>query len=199
MTKSEIRKDIKTRIASISGAELKAESQTICQKIISSQDFVSCTALLAYMPLSDEVDITPVISSALNQKKLVFLPRITPQTSQMEFYRFDKTTHTAPGSFGITEPEANNSQSFTTWLSQFADKQTQNEKVLVLVPGRAFTKDGRRLGRGKGFYDIYFSQINKDFSNSPEIKKSGVCFACQILADIPTTPDDVIMDSIFGE
>jgi 5-formyltetrahydrofolate cyclo-ligase len=39
----------------------------------------------------------------------------------------------------------------------------KQEHILVLVPGRAFTKDGKRLGRGKGFYDNYFSNIPQIF------------------------------------
>ena len=32
---------------------------------------------------------------------------------------------------------------------------------LLLVPGLAFTEDGRRLGRGKGFYDKYLERSEK--------------------------------------
>ena len=42
---------------------------------------------------------------------------------------------------------------------QLKEEFPSQEHILVLVPGRAFTKDGRRLGRGKGFYDIYLSKI----------------------------------------
>ena len=81
--------------------------------------------------------------------------------------------------------------------SNFVDikEQADSQKhILILVPGRAFTKDGRRLGRGKGFYDTYLSKIPSIF----DIKKSGVCFSQQLLPDIPTTPDDIMMDSIYS-
>ena len=41
--------------------------------------------------------------------------------------------------------------------------------------------------------DTYLSKIPSIF----DIKKSGVCFSQQLLPDIPTTPDDIMMDSIF--
>ena len=196
MTKQEIRKQIKEKLSSIPEELLIAESKKICSQIIKSEVYNSCTTLLAYMPLPDEVAVTPVISDALNQNKDVFIPRITPATNQMEFYRYDTRTKTAPGSFGITEPARDEAQSFATFLSN--SKATH--KILVLVPGRAFTLSGKRLGRGKGFYDIYFSQLADTLSlTSPsDIKKSGVCFACQILEDLPTTPDDILMDNIFS-
>lgn len=199
MTKAEIRKEIKARIAALPASELKAQSAALCKKIISSDDYSSCNVLLAYMPLPDEADITPLISHALEHNKEVYLPRITPGTNQMEFYRYEAPDQTAPGSFGITEPLADETRNFLRLAdctaAAPAARSPDSKKILMLVPGRAFTKDGRRLGRGKGFYDIYFSRL----AACPfyaDIKKSGVCLACQLVADLPVTPDDVVMDSV---
>lgn len=200
MSKQTIRNQIKNILSSIPCEQLKSESNIFSRNIIQSKLYKTCTTLLAYMPLQDEVDISPVISDALNNNKEVFLPRIIPGTNQMEFYRYTACTHTGPGSYGITEPEADEANNFLRFLENSAQNEscTQNPKqILMLVPGRAFTKDGRRLGRGKGFYDIYFSRLNA-LGFSKDIKKSGVCFACQLVADIPTTPDDIIMDSVFS-
>ena len=90
------------------------------------------------------------------------------------------------------EPAADEKRNLFTYLCNTREKQ----KILMLVPGRAFTKDGRRLGRGKGFYDIYFSRL-AEYSFYKDIKKSGVCLACQLLADLPVTPDDILMDDVF--
>ncbi len=201
MTKAEIRKEIKARIAALPASELKAQSAALCKKIISSDDYTCCGVLLAYMPLSDEADITPLISHALEQNKEVYLPRITSGTNQMEFYRYEAADQTAPGSFGISEPLADEARNFLRLADSAAAApapgSSDSKKILMLVPGRAFTKDGRRLGRGKGFYDIYFSRL----AGCPfyaDIKKSGVCLACQLVADLPVTPDDVVMDSVVS-
>ena len=212
MTKPEIRKHIKELLTSPSvKTTLSSQSRKICEIILKSKRYTSCTTLLAYMPLPDEVDITPVIEDALKCGKKVFLPRIIPETSHMEFYRYDDTVSVHEGSFGIREPEVNEEQSFSRVIAQMSineyapaphsstlvDLKTElpsQEHILVLFPGRAFTKDGRRLGRGKGFYDLYFSKIPLIF----DIKKSGVCFSQQLLPDLPTTPDDIIMDNIFS-
>ncbi len=206
MSKQTIRNQIKNILSSIPCEQLKSESNIISRNIIQSKLYKTCTTLLAYMPLQDEVDITPVISDALNNKKDVFLPRITPGTNQMEFYRYTAASHLAQGSFGITEPEPDESHNFLNYLKSCGTNSPittatittlPTKHILMLVPGRAFTKDGRRLGRGKGFYDIYFSRLTA-LNFSEGIKKSGVCFACQLLADIPTTPDDVIMDNVYS-
>ena len=163
------------------------------------------------MPLADEVDVLPVISDALKKGKKVFLPRVFPDTSKMEFYRYEEGTETAAGSFGIQEPEADEAKSFSRFLERMSineyspaahssnyvdipEPSQSAEHILILVPGRAFTKSGSRIGRGKGFYDIYLASLPQIF----DIKKSGVCFSEQLLPELPTTPDDVLMDNVFS-
>ena len=200
MTKQELRLQIKEKLASLGPAHIRAESKVISQHIINSKLYKCCTTLLAYMPLADEVDITPVIHHALSTGKKVYLPRIFSGTNDMEFYQYTEETTTEKDIYGIVEPAADKAKSFTKLIEKMSIQQyspaaqasEHPEHVLILVPGRAFTKDGKRLGRGKGFYDVYLSKIPGIFN----IKKSGVCFACQILADLPTTPDDILMDTV---
>lgn len=47
---------------------------------------------------------------------------------------------------------------------------------LVLVPGLGFTKEGERLGRGKGYYDRYLSSFSG--------VSIGICFEEQIRNDV---------------
>ena len=211
MTKDELRKQIKTRINEMGKETIQAESEKLCKKIIEAKVYQSCTTLLAYMPLSDEVNVLPLIEDALSKGKKVYLPRIFPGTNDMEFYRYTKESQTEKGQFGIKEPAPDKANSFTKLIEKMSiqqyspaahssvyvdiDEQDPSfEHILILVPGRAFTKDGRRLGRGKGFYDNYLSKIPQIF----DIKKSGVCFENQLFDQIPTTPDDILMDIIFS-
>ncbi len=210
MTKAEIRKQIKETLNLVKTG-LPSQSRKICNTILGSSRYTSCTTLLAYMPLADEVDVLPVISDALKKGKKVFLPRVFPDTSKMEFYRYEEGTETAAGSFGIQEPEADEAKSFSRFLERMSineyspaahssnyvdipEPSQSAEHILILVPGRAFTKSGSRIGRGKGFYDIYLAGLPQIF----DIKKSGVCFSEQLLPELPTTPDDVLMDNVFS-
>lgn len=60
---------------------------------------------------------------------------------------------------------------------------------LAIIPGRAFTPQGDRMGRGKGYYDRMLSALN--------CPKWGVAFHCQMVKEIPTDPWDVRLDKIF--
>ncbi|MBY0415818.1 MAG: 5-formyltetrahydrofolate cyclo-ligase [Bdellovibrionales bacterium] len=62
---------------------------------------------------------------------------------------------------------------------------------IVIVPGLGFDEDGKRLGRGKGFYDRYLE--NKS------VIKIGVAFDMQMKKDIPKDPHDVLMDFVVTD
>ena len=68
-----------------------------------------------------------------------------------------------------------------------------SEIDLVIVPGTAFTAAGARCGRGRGYYDKYLSR--------PDVHavKVGVCFAHQLVGELPAEPHDVAMDYIITD
>lgn len=180
MTKQELRSVIKSEIKE-NGGKLAEMSREVCAQILASDIYKNCPVLLAYSALEDEVDLSPVIEDALKKGKKVFLPHIKPGASYMTFLPFYEDTELCSGSFGILEPQSEDS----------AFELSDVFQVLALVPGRAFTIDGKRLGRGKGFYDQYFAEKTQN------IHLAGVCFPFQIKEDIPTDSHDILMDFLF--
>jgi len=182
MNKAELRKQIKLTLSQYK-ENFKSDSQRICSQIINSDLYKSSSIILAYMALPDEVDLSTVITQALEDNKTVYLPHVYPNTSKMEFFQFTKKTPVITGEFGIKEPDFSGKTEFTP----------SKENTLILVPGRAFTKQGDRLGRGKGFYDIYM----ESFKHKENIKKAGICFPPQILNELPVSENDIPMNVIF--
>jgi 5-formyltetrahydrofolate cyclo-ligase len=69
------------------------------------------------------------------------------------------------------------------------------EKIeCILVPGLGFDREKNRLGYGKGYYDRFFSKLNK---NSYFPQKIGVGFSEQFTSYIPTDAHDVPLDEII--
>ena len=69
-----------------------------------------------------------------------------------------------------------------------------NEQLLpdvVLVPGLAFTKNGHRLGRGKGCYDRFLSNYQG--------VAIGLCFEEQIVKNVFNEAHDEQMNFIITE
>lgn len=135
-------------------------------------------SVLLFCPLADEPDITPLISAALAASKTVCFLRHLPEQNDYEARVVaDVSRDLQPGAFGVREPSA----TCPVW--------PLNRLDLALVPGVAFTLDGWRLGRGKGFYDRVLARV-------PSVK-CGVAFDWQIVPEMPVEPHDVRLDCIL--
>lgn len=192
MTKNELRKHIKTRLDE-NKQNFTNESAGICNKILAEKWFKEASVLLAYMPLPDEVDVLPVIKAALKLGKKVAVPRVE-ESQKMHFYYLDDEVElkaqVEAGYYGISEPKTSG--------NQFCSGD-DFDSVLVLVPGRAFTKNGARLGRGKGFYDVFLKQLQEECSSAgKKVYTIGVCFSCQVVDSVPTEPNDIFVDKIVS-
>jgi 5-formyltetrahydrofolate cyclo-ligase len=56
----------------------------------------------------------------------------------------------------------------------------------------AFTKDGHRLGRGRGYYDRLLATL------PATTLRIGVCFRCQLIDNIPSEPHDESVDLVLS-
>lgn len=188
LEKKIVRKEVKEAVKAFcldQGKKAQAE-ELICKKVLSSDTYKGASLILAYSALNDEVDISALISRAFIDDKKIALPVVQGDT--MNFYLVDSESTLKEGAFGIKEPLENEEKLIT--------RKNIGINTIVLVPGRAFTKDGKRLGRGKGFYDKWFSSMGKEVKN---LSKWGICFPCQLVENLPADEKDVPMDLvIFG-
>lgn len=64
---------------------------------------------------------------------------------------------------------------------------------LIIVPARAFTRRGERLGRGGGFYDKYMSL------SGFRAYKIGIAYSVQIFDSLPCDTHDIKVDEVVTE
>lgn len=184
ITKQELRQKIKNELSQ-NKQNFEKWSKSICKNIINSEFYQKAQIVYAYMALPDEVDLSVLIDDALCKNKTVYVPKVVPNSNKMIFFDYSKCQF-ENGSFGILEPK-------TKIIDE--EKITGNQTAIFLVPGRVFGEDGERIGRGKGFYDIYLSNFLKTQKKS--VLVAGVCFPIQIGKQLPTTEHDIKMDQIF--
>ena len=217
---SEIKKDLrknmreiqKSYLSNLTYKEKHSLAENLCEKITALPEYKAADLVLAYISDTLEADCTPVILDALEKGKKVCVPKVDftamkAGQSKMDFYFLDGSKpledQLETGTYGIREPKAGLSKLTWSVAGTPAEGVAENAaggcsegetSPFMIVPGVAFTKDGKRLGHGKGFYDIYIEEICKQ-GTKPFL--CGACLPCQVVDEIPTDEHDVQMDCVL--
>lgn len=165
--KSELRRIIRQRIATLTAEQRVHKSALIAEALLAREDIRSAHCIALFASLTDEPQTQSLIEQLSHTHRIV-LPRVTG--TEMEFAEY-RTDAMHKGVFGITEPMG-------------GEVVAPAEIDVMVVPGVAFTAEGARLGRGRGYYDRY---ISREGFRATTI---GVCFAEQLVAILPTEPHD---------
>ncbi len=169
MTKLNIRKKIAERKKSFQGLELLSEQ--IVKKLQTLELFQTAKTVGTYMPLPDEVDISPLFQTL---EKQFYIPAFDAAIGSYRLAQLSKEFNV--GKFGILEPVS----------PVFAPEKLD----LIIVPGIAFDRAGHRIGRGGGFYDRLLPQYHA--------VRVGACFDFQCLETVPAEPHDCRMDVVVS-
>lgn len=173
MTKTEIRTLIAEQKKKLSPDRLKSLSVSVIGNLQSMEEFRTAQTVGAYIPLPDEVDVSPLFKTP---GKTFYIPAFDKSAG---IYRMAKlSAELKTGRFGIPEP-AN---------PVFA---TGDEVGLIIVPGVAFDKAGGRTGRGGGFYDRLLPQYRAI--------RAGICFDFQCMESVPHEQHDAVMNLLATE
>ncbi len=199
MNKSEWRIAMKQRNRALPPEEKRAAAERIFAAVEALPEFVQARCVACFCALPDE----PPTAEALRRwsgSKRVVVPRVEGDTMRFYDYRPDALVR---GAFGIDEPlvedfvrpvgagDSELAEPTNGPSAGFVVRECLPEALdLVVVPGVAFTRDGARLGRGRGYYDRYLAR--------PGLRAFcvGVCFAHQLIDVLPVEPHDRAMDAV---
>ena len=141
LTKAHIRKAMKEAVAAISAQERERREQVLATEIFRLLEHkVGVVAL--YMAMPDEIGTNALIEMLSSKGWRVVIPVVCGE--DMDFFDYNAAS-LHEGQWGIFEPEVKNAI-------------CAEDIDIMIVPGRAFTKEGHRLGRGKGYYDRFLAR-----------------------------------------
>ena len=136
------------------------------------------------MALSWETGTRKLLEKLLREGKRVALPRVVMdgKNSQekgpwMDFFEIRSMDDLEEGAFHILEPGGHCPK---------ADWRT----APVLVPGMAFTPDGRRLGKGGGYYDCFLER-------EPDHETLALAYGFQMVETLPGEEHDRPVDMVI--
>lgn len=116
-------------------------SKQIQKNLKKISQYTEAQTIAAYYSVGSEVKTGRIIQEALSFSKTVALPRV--EGGGIAFCSVDDFEDMEPGEFGIMEPKQNRPK-----IEKFD---------IILVPAIAMTRQGDRLGYGRGFYDRFLA------------------------------------------
>ncbi len=143
--KRALRRQLLAVRAAISAEEKCLLDGALCRSIAAHRYFGAADALLCYLPMRGEPDLTPLFAIAKARNIPVYLPRC--DENGMRFLLFTSENEPVPDRFGILAPPAD------------APEAALTADTLCLAPGLAAGRDGTRLGYGGGFYDRFLPRF----------------------------------------
>ena len=177
MTKPDLRRALRARLQNLGDARA-ANSRAIVAALAAHPAFLAAQTVALFAPLPTEPDVELLWEKSPRQ---FCYPRVTGP--QIEFVIVRHPEDLAPAAWNplVREPAA------AQPTIPVADLD------LILVPGLAFTRDGRRLGRGGGYYDRLLA------ARAPHTATLGICFDLQFVPDLPCEPHDQRVDAVVTE
>lgn len=166
----------------LSEACRKTAGRTIAENVLSLPELTRIDQIFLYASYREEADTFYLIDELMKRGKKVYCPRV--KGSEMDFYRISGKNDLTKGYKNIPEPQI----SCPVCLPK-------GGRILMLLPGACFDRQGGRIGYGGGYYDRYLSRFSKE-----QFLLYGVAFSCQVIDEIiPLEKTDVRIDGIITE
>lgn len=172
MTKQELRlyfKDLLTKNTDKINSDLIKTS--LINKVGNLLEKLQIKFVGIYYPLKYEINLLEIVK--LHPTIKFFLPKII--TNEIKYCAYNYNDQLVLGSFKTLESINNDFY----------------KPELIIVPGLAFSKDGYRLGYGKGHFDQYINR-NRD------ILTVGVCLKEQVIDNFPVELHDQKLNFIIS-
>jgi 5-formyltetrahydrofolate cyclo-ligase len=158
----------------MSPEEKEHQSGILSARLLADPELGDLRRLGIFLPLPDEPDLRPAYSKLLECGIELAVPFSTDSVhwnfhliQELIPYRSCADTGSTKN-FPVINPK---------------DLQT------ILVPGRGFTTDGSRLGRGGGIYDRLLADTSA--------RTIGIAFSCQQLPELPTDSHDIPLHEVW--
>lgn len=188
LSKQGLRDKMRELNNTLSNSDRAGRSQSMQERILDSTLWQEAEIVALYMPLSDEPDTRLLFAEAVSSGKLPLFPRCLPSPKGcapkglMEFAPCLRLESFTVSGLGIMEPDKTCS---ALWpgIEPFLPAV---KKTLIIVPGRAFDKQGGRMGRGGGYYDRWLAL--------PELAGAffmGYAFSSFVVENVPSEQHDI--------
>ena len=181
-SKKEIREEIREKLLKQGDQERRESSRRVEESLVRLGEYQKARCVLIYVALPEEVATASLIERSLALGKRVVVPRVLDETHALELREIrDAALDLVKGAFGIFEPRPERTRVVTA-----------AEIDCAVVPGLAFDRRGRRLGRGRGYFDRLLAGLDR------RVPRLGLAFGFQVVDELPFEPHDQPVDRVLS-
>ncbi|MCJ1416424.1 hypothetical protein MMC32_002760 [Xylographa parallela] len=221
-SKTKLRKTILGSLKQLSQEQIQLQSHSIQERLFSLPEYQSAKRISVYLSMpSGEVSTRCIVEDALRRGKQVFVPYLYKET-----FDDDNTCSAVMDMVSISSEADYNSLPRDTWgiptpdpasistrirsLSEDSRSTNSGSLDMIVIPGVAFDQDRKRLGHGKGFYDLFLHRYHEYLRLQTSARGMienlqapflvGLALKEQLLPDgqaIPTTSTDWKLDALI--
>ncbi|XP_066400261.1 5-formyltetrahydrofolate cyclo-ligase, mitochondrial isoform X3 [Miscanthus floridulus] len=164
--KRALRAEVRRALKALSPDQRASEDLAIQTTILDSSWFKASKRLCAYISCQQlrEVDTSKILAQCLpsntGQEELakdLYVPRVEDKNRNMRMLKITTMDDLVKNSMNILEPSPVDATG-----NDREDVLSSSSPVdLLLLPGQAFDRTGRRLGRGGGYYDTFLMKYQE--------------------------------------
>lgn len=174
MDKRSLRKKIKGIINNLNTEYTTKSSQIICNKLKSNKHYLSAKNVFVYLSTDKEVKTDMIIQDLIKRNKNIYIPMCIED----DMYAVKYPCELVKNKYGILEPAV------------LSDTIKIEEIDVAIVPCLSASKEGKRMGHGKGYYDRF---LNDD------VYTICLCFEKLLSDEIEMDEYDRYMNEVITE
>lgn len=179
--KQQLRSELMAKRKAMNPAQLDSRGLKTQSRFLATPYYANARTVALYAPIKGEVPTRDILTAALQDGKIVCYPLSHVHGRILSFRAITNEAELEPGRLGVREP------------ANSADLIPVSQIDLFVVPGLGFSRDGKRLGRGGGYYDATLKAA------SELSRRVGLSFSEQMVENLPSNSDDVPMDLVVTE
>ncbi|BBB92867.1 MAG TPA: 5-formyltetrahydrofolate cyclo-ligase [Methylomusa anaerophila] len=179
--KKDLRKKLLAIRRSMTREEIASGSDKLAEHLFKWPQYQAARNIMLYLAMPDEPHMDKVIAHALAGGKTVCVPHMYETRGLMDAAIIQNLDDLVVGQFDLLVPNP-----ATLKILDPSDLD------LIIVPGVAYDRAGRRLGMGAGYYDRFLLRASKS-------ELIGAAWAAQILDSVPVDEHDRPVNYLLTE
>ena len=179
INKTELRQKYRALRDSFGEEFISKASQCACENIQKTKEFKNADIILLYYPIKNEISPLFLFEVCVKMGKTLAFPVCQKNGVGLIFKKVTSLDELLPSSFGLFEP------------NETCETIIPSENTLCITPAIVFSKDGHRLGYGKGYYDRFLM----NFTGT----RVGFSYSALVCDTLPCEQHDIPLNMIITE